>query len=385
MFRAKKSDELFLVVDIGSGGAAVAAVECVNGGVKIISSARCTLPFEERTEDALIKGIASQVSVASKRVLNEVTAAGKSTSSIVTAYGVLRAPWVNSSSVRTGRTFTEATKIAEANIKELSDDALAKAKSMGSSTGTLIEAAVVRVELNGYPTSKPVGKIAQSIKITALVSNADNRVLSSVDEAVKGTFPGVSMAWRSNTRALTSVIKVLLADVHDYVIVDMESEATNMTAVRYGVPDEYASTPVGTRTIVRKTAPNGLPDDTLATIRMVSLDQGEGESFTKVSESLARIEPDIAHVFGEAMTKTQTGHRFPNRIVLVAHPDLVPWLSHFFSRVDFSQFTVTMQPYDVVPLSVTDIMPLLGPTVPASADLGIAIGAALVNIEQSPA
>jgi hypothetical protein len=49
----------------------------------------------------------------------------------------------------------------------------------------------------------------------------------------------------------------------------------------------------------------------------------------------------------EGIGQIAAAHRISNKLLLLAHRDLEPWLVRLLSRIDFSQFTVTTLPFDV--------------------------------------
>ena len=86
------------------------------------------------------------------------------------------------------------------------------------------------------------------------------------------------------------------------------------------------------------------------------------------------------------MGKSAAIHRLPDTLVLLAHPDILPWLSKFFSRIDFAQFTVTTQPFTVRTMLPNNAPGDASQTAQGSAeDPGLALAVGFVTIEQNEA
>lgn len=77
--------------------------------------------------------------------------------------------------------------------------------------------------------------------------------------------------------------------------------------------------------------------------------------------------------------------RLSDKMLLIAQPDILPWLTKFFSRIDFTQFTLTTRPFTVESLTPKDLSPYVTPSHGAFLDMGIAFSVALVNREQEQA
>ena len=67
---------------------------------------------------------------------------------------------------------------------------------------------------------------------------------------------------------------------------------------------------------------------------------------------MAEAEPEFAKRFGGAFATLAAKRKLANTLVLFAHPDMAEWMRHFFSRLDFTQFTQTSQPFDVITYGV---------------------------------
>ena len=110
-------------------------------------------------------------------------------------------------------------------------------------------------------------------------------------------------------------------------------------------------------------------------------DRCESEACKATSAAIARAEPDLARIFGEAMGRIAATERLPNALILAVQEDMAPWLSQFFSRIDFTQFTVTTQPFEAAMITHKEIADMVTFSVGVTPDPGLSIAGALVNIE----
>lgn len=377
-------EKMIAVADVGSGSAGVAIIAVGSGlPARVIAAERCRLPFEERTPEATIAGIGAQLTSAGEKALTAYKASGAK-SPISATYAIIRAPWTRSKTIRAMSRFPEDTKIEEAMIAEVAKAAFATPSEAGEEeldAANTLEASIVRVELNGYPTARPKGKSAHTLGVSVLVSDCDPRVRRSVVETMSRIFVCPPPALRSGTRALLAILRESPTFPEDCLVINMTSDATNLILVTGGIATRHTRISEGVRSIVKRIGEGRLPEETLTHMRMLMRDQCDDEACAAISAAIARAEPELVRIFGEAMGRLAVTERLPNTLILAAQEDLVPWLSQFFSRIDFTQFTVTTRPFEAGTVTHKDIESLITHPAGTTADPGLSVAGALVNIE----
>ncbi len=372
--------KIVAVADVGSGSAAFALVSVKKGcPSKIIASRRVILPIEERTKEACAPVLMDALQQAGEAILKEHTKG--SGAGISSLYCIIRAPWSKSKTARSNKTFTEDTKVTKALIKGLAQEVLA---SPDLDKQNFLEASIVRIELNGYPTGKPEGKMARSVAVVALASGCDPSMKECVMKTLGALLPHHKPVFRSSVRALITVVQELVTE-REYLLLDVGTEATAIVAVRDGSPDVQVVVHEGVRTILKRAAPQAVPEETVGLMNMIAKDQCESAACKALMENTAKVEPEIVKAFGEGMAQCATPHRLPNHLVLATHGDMTEWMKGFFSRIDFSQFTKTMQPFSVITLGPKEFAPRAVCDKGVTFDGGISFAAALVNIENDVA
>jgi hypothetical protein len=379
--RTSASKKIIAVADIGSASAGVAIV-AVNekGPAIIIASDRAAIPFENRSASATITAVLASLDDAGQKALARFAASPYKGSVISGAYAVIDAPWSRSQTVRAASSFEKDIRVTSAMIGD------AAQRAIGSDTAVdmnnLIESTVVRVELNGYPTGSPVGKTAHRLSVAALLSECDASIRSGAAESLARLFPGTKQTLRSGSRALIAAMSAVPDLGNDYVILAVVAEASNVLVVRDGLVVQHAQIGEGVRSIVSRVADKGMPEETLSLLRMVERDECSGDACDMITQSMARVEIELARVYGEALTKIATPTRLPADLVLVTHSDMAPWLTTFFSRIDFTQCTLIARPFSVHALGRDELSHLVEFDQAAPADIELLIAGALVNTEE---
>ncbi|MBI4079973.1 hypothetical protein HY414_01990 [Candidatus Kaiserbacteria bacterium] len=377
MFRlmGKQSGKTFAVADVGNGSVAVGIVAIGGKGhARVLAAERAALPQEERGKDAAATGIVSLLSETAQKVFT------KYGGHVDAAYAMIHSPWTRSKTVRAESKLEEVTKIENSMLDSLARQALEADSEFDH--GNILEAGIIRVELNGYPTLKPTGKRAHHLAASVLLSECDTKIREGVSQAIAKVFACPPPTLRSDTRALLSVIRESASLPKESLIVNMTYEATNTLVVRKGVITETGLVSEGSSSIVRKVAGEKMPEETMSLIRMLALDQCDDESCEEIKAAMAKTEPGVVKAFGELFGTLSAARRLPNRLLLLTHEDLSPWLSRFFNRIDFAQFTVTTRPFIPTPLSMETLKDLVVFGEGTTPDVSLGIATALVNMEE---
>ncbi len=341
---SEESGRVVAVADVGSASASVAIAHILPGNpAAVLVAKRLMLPLEERTPEQAKAGVVTLLSTVAEKALaayaESYAKRGKSVSSV---YAVIRAPWVRSRTARAMTIFEREETITEEILSGLARQALGTEQE--PVLASLIGLGVIKVELNGYVTTNPLGKSAHAAAVSALVSECESAVRAQVTEALQRVF-GTPPILRAQERALISIMHESPLRPHNQTIIDIGSDATECIVIRKGVAADHALVAEGTYSMLKRVSGGGLPDETLSVMRMMNKDACSSDACKALSESLARAEPDLVRVFGEALGKLAAVRRLPNDMLIAVDPEFAPWLVRFFSRIDFGQFTVTTQPF----------------------------------------
>ncbi len=370
-------DEVIAIVDIAPGSARAALVSLHADGVHVHAQTYSLISIESEKAEHSIAAIGERVDDVCKRLLERAGQKGI-TGHIQTVYCVVHTPWAHSTTVRKRTDFESETKINESHISGLAKDLLSEVK--GLSTESMMEAAVIRTWLNGYPTEQAEGKSAHSLVVCAIISEIDQAVKKNAEAAIHRAFPSSTIEWRSAARAIQVTLGAMYREDENYLAVDMGLDTTHIISVRDGFPNGERIVPMGLRTILTRVDAKRVAEETLGLIRMLSRDACEGAACEAIQKAMALAEPELAKIYGEGFSALAAERRLANTLVLSANPDIVDWMRQFFSRLDFTQFTTTTLPFAVTLLDAAEFTPRV--TSDESLHSQIVFAAALVNTER---
>ncbi len=369
----KKASQTTLVLYAGTESVVCAFVSTPpQGRSTIIDTEYAPIPFEERTPAALHAALIRVASEAPARMIARTHVQPRS------AMIVLGAPLAASRMGQARTTWDHDELITADIIKRCAADALAQVTDLPRED--LFEAAVMRVELNGYPARKPEGQRAHECAVSVIASATSARLRADIAATISRIFPGIEVRVRSAERALITVALDSTHAPRDYVALDLGGEGTSISVVRKGVLVQHERIDAGERTILGKVHNAALPEETLSLIGMAGKDLCSDAACTDIAQSLAKAEPELAHAFGEVFARLAEARRLPTTCILVARQEFAPWLQHFFTRIDFAQFVVTGRPLEMRTLDATQLDQWID-TASRSTDIHGALASALVHIE----
>ncbi len=375
MSRAQSTRAVALA-SIGSGSVSVGIARCEGTSVSIVAVDHRALPLEERGPQRGAALIKQEVAEAGKRVLAQFSTTSK-TGKIDALYCIIRAPWTHTETVHAEMSYPTEEHMTANIISGLAQKAL----SSVSDRSQFFDASVTQIALNGYRTKNPEGKRAHHAEVSVLISMCEPAMRSAAQEALAAVFPAHKPVMRSGTRASLEALELIRPDLLDCLVLDIGEEGTAAVVVRQGAADKELFIPEGIRSILGGVSTAGSPEEGRQALRMMARDECSQATCVSMQSALAKMEPDLAHAFGESFAKISTPRRLPAALVLITHPDLAPWLSRFFARIDFTQFTLTAQPFEVTILAPSDLVKLLPGSALNDPDVDLVLGFALINKE----
>lgn len=370
-----------LIADVGDASVGVSLVTLGDGPAEVIRSLRATLSIENRTSDQTAAAITQLLEDSVTKLL--APQSGTKNETLHAVRVILRAPWTRFRTAHTEDSFPEPRLITKEMIAEEAKKALAAPSELDRNN--ILEAGVLQVFLNGYPTSNPLGKRAQSLGVVAFESDVDSAMKASILSVFGKLLPGRTPTIHSGLRALLIVMHEYFPQSHRFVLLDIGGATTSCAVIRKDGITQYTSVPEGLTTLLNRVAKGGLPEETLSLLRMLSTDACSTTACQNLKDSLAKAEPELVRTFGEAFATLANVRRLPNACMIAGPTELTPWLSGFFSRIDFSQFTATTKPLSLETLSPEHLLDAVHWGSGVFPDTGIGISAASVNILEQTA
>lgn len=343
------------VVDVESGHIGCAIISLASKRATVLAHARSKMTLEVRDVDHARARLAEEITeaIALASAAPSLKAAGTHVSEVRV---VLRAPWAQSRIVAAKAASEKDMLIKATHVAKLLDTALASASI---DRAQLFEAQPLSVFLNGYPTLHPEGRRAHTVDLYAIASAADPGAGTSIQEAVHRGFPAARVTFISAARVNAQLLPKLEVP-SDCVVVDFGVQATQLSVLRGGILAGERIVLDGLASVIAKVHGARPPEEMRSLFRMLARDACADEACTALQQALSAGEPEMVKLYAESFAAFAEVKRLPQTLVLLAHPDVAPWLEHFFGRIDFTQFTSGSMPFTVRVIQSDECSGMLG-------------------------
>jgi hypothetical protein len=341
-FFSQKKAHAILVADVDGESAGAAVAHIRTGSAEIVSAFRTALPHEERSPEQARTQLLQALLASAEKAMSAHASSGKALT-VRKTYAIVHPPWTHSQTVAREVRFERDTGITPAMIAELAKQAFGEPSTLD--TNNLIEASIVRTELNGYPTAEPKGKKARSLRVFVLMSDCDADMRGGIPEVLGRQVPAPALI-RSGARSLLGAVR-RSSHPQDCLVANVTGSATEFLVVHDGGVVDQTVAPEGVGTIIRAVAGGKLPEEVRALMKMASSDACTTQACEELNHALAGREPELVKVFGETLATLAKTRKLPNALVLSAPEDMSGWLAQFFAKIDFGQFTLTARPFEV--------------------------------------
>lgn len=372
-------EKVVAVADIQSNSASFSIIEMQSAKSATIRATRhVELPLEERSWEHHVCALKDRCIEIVKRACSDYAVMSQNRA-IEKVYAIMHAPWTQGIVIRASSAFAEDTHITSSILSDCAQKALNKAPR--PTAGTLLDATQLSILLNGYPTNHPEGKHARAVEVVALMTACDEDVKENILSALHDVAAHLPIVLHSGARAIIGAIKAVRPDIQDALCVHVLGEGTEIITMRAGIVVQYTSANEGLRTILERAFPGKPADEARAALRLINRQESAEPVEGSMQEALLRTEPELAHLYGEVLSKISTPLRLPNALLLVTSPDTATWLKNFFERIDFSQFTTTAQPFEVEVITANEFGNGMGQS-EESGDLDVSLAVAHVLQEE---
>lgn len=282
---------------------------------------------------------------------------------------VFAAPWFVSQTRKVTIEKKEAFTVTEESIRELVTSEIEDFRSMiqsrkspynlFSSNSQVTESKVIRTELNGYTTTKPLGKQANTISVTLYTSLMSQDISDKVTDLILKTFHLDQIISRSSTLVSYLAIEQFLQPESEYLIIEIHGEVTDTTIVYDDVIEESASYPVGSNSVIRNVSKKTTTKQEDVATRMKLMTQGNSDRESKKAESLEDV---VYESIGEwvdglyrALKKAAKGRPVPQTAFLLCDPEWEVLYTTALKDRSFELFTFTDRPFTIISMNGPEV------------------------------
>ncbi len=370
--RHRKTEESSIdtVITIGSARVTGSLISTTRGGTHTIhytSVSAYPLQDELDTErftkamlSALVE-VAMDVAGPGRKALTATL--GKRPMGSVTC--VFTAPWFAAQTRRVSMKRQKDFVVRAATIRELMEQEIAAFKDGPHDDGStlaatmehasVMDAEVIRTEVNGYATVAPEGKEAHMLTLTLYASVMSSAIIEKVRDIIAKTFHAESPTFLSSSLICYQGIERHLRPPENYTIIEIHGEITDVSLVTDGILLESSSFPQGNNSIIRAVATKLKRRQEDVKTRIALMAQGKAERTTpeakEIESATYTVIADWIDGLYRALKVTSEGRPVPQTTYLLVDPEWELFFSTALTDQAFELFTFSDRPFSVVPIN----------------------------------
>ncbi len=368
-----------LVFYIGNGVVKGAIVSYESAVPQILSTRVRELPhYQERDRDHLEKRILFEFGELLHEMKTEDVLVLKDKSFVfTTASVVLSSPWYISETTVIKTQEQKPFTITEQMIHDAKENIVKAYRDAHKVDVAVLEQKIIRILLNGYPTTEPVKKKAQSLDMNIFTSFSRHSSIEGIKQSIEQYFHVSDIHINSQSLVAFSVIGALWKDLNQYIITDITSQLTELVSVRKNVLAEAASLPKGKQFVVSKIAEAlGVSTEVgESLLKMKSSRHIEEDLLKRVDGALDSARKEWLQDFTKALQVMTASSSLPNTFILFAPKDVIGIFSEFIQAEEYQQFSFAEGKFEVRPISVLDLLPFCKVRPGVDNDLSMVLGA----------
>lgn len=353
LWSKKKKDELMLVFDVGSSSVGGALFFVRESGIpEIILSVREDIVIENEInpDRFLLLTIKALETVISRICLSGMGAPKE-------IFCILSSPWYASQTrvIKFKRdtpfNFTEAlaNDLIEKEMNLFKKEHLSNYMQAGNEVAQ-IEMKNMKIVLNGYPASKPLGQKAKELEMMIFVSMSGDQVLEKIEGAIDRHFHSKKTQHCSFIMASFVVVRDLFSHHKNFLLIDIGGEMTDISLIKQEVLNESASFPLGNNFMIRGIA--SMLKCTLGEAKSLFSLYRDGHAapgtMKKLESVMGELKTEWLKNFQETLANLSKDISIPSTLFITVDQELANFFSEIIKTEQFNQYVLTDSKFDII-------------------------------------
>lgn len=360
----KKKQEIVLVCDIASASVGAAFVKITDDSRPVIlSSVRQDIPFQH---DLSFEKFLPEMSKVLEIALEELHKKDYSNPDSIRCF--LSSPWYASQTRLVNLkkdspfTFTEklTSELIEKEVRQFEESEL-KHYSSADDSVKLIEHKTIRITLNGYKTTRPIGKKITNLEVTLYLSMSPESVLNLIKKKISNVFVQKKIGFSSLPFSTFVMIRDTLSHDDAFLIVNVGEEITDISIVKEDILLESVSFPLGRNFLIRRIASEfgKTVDESASLISMYESGILAKNYVPRIQKILENAKSEWLKSFQKSLVSITTDLTSPDNLFLTSSDDVSSWFANIIKGEQFTQYMATDRKFNVIVLGKESLMPLI--------------------------
>ena len=250
----KQSEELTLIVDIGSASVGAAFAKIGSGTAPhVVASNRVDISFQDtlsssRFHNAMIRALDTALVGLEKKL--------KPTSRIVNVFCTLSSPWFILKTRNIHIVNAQEFEVTEQALASFIDQDIEKLKEemkdkLPLQDLAIIEKKIIHIKLNGYEIKNPYKQKTSRIELTTTLGVSSRKVIQGLENRIQKFFHVKNIHFGVFPVAAFGVIRDMFPHDENFLFLDITGETTDVTRIENGILTNSTSFPYGKNSFIR--------------------------------------------------------------------------------------------------------------------------------------
>jgi hypothetical protein len=211
---------------------------------------------------------------------------------------------------------------------------------------------VVQVLLDGKPHNDPIGMSAKELELSIFVSVAPEHTLRMIEDTIVRKYHA-SITFSSFLLASFVVTRDFFPHMHDWILVDIGGEVTDVSFVRNGALFQSVSFPHGSNFVLRKlSAGLGRSASESVSIFTLFMEDKIQESIKHICQSILDSAKKVwMQSFQSALQSISGGAPLPETLLLSVDSEITEFFTTMIEQENFDQDAHVKKPSKVIVLN----------------------------------
>lgn len=214
----------------------------------------------------------------------------------------------------------------------------------------LIEYKIMKVNLNGYPTPKPLKKSAKTLEAYIYISLGVNEVMETIKQEVLKSFGKIPLEFHTFPFVAFNVLSTIINTEDGLLFTEMGGDTTDISLVRKNIIEETISFKKGKNHLVRKIA-SGMKtfvEEVPSILEAYHKNQLSADVAEKVKNIIAEAKSEWNDLLKESLKMISENFPLPQNLFIIGDDVINQELTAGIeSNPELSQYTVFEKPFHV--------------------------------------
>ena len=232
---------------------------------------------------------------------------------------------------------------------------------------------VIATILNGYDVENPFGKRAKRADLVILSSTLEEKTAKSIEQALRQAFHAHEVSLTAFAPLSYAVVRDMFPHEKDYMILDVEGEATDLAFVKRGLLTDVACVPQGTNALL---AAISRGHTTITEGSTGVIDMGRNVRF---AELVGKMEEKWLCGLEDALKDFSSRHALPRTVFLLTDEEARGFMERLVNSPKLLSLWLSDEPLSVISLSPKHIAQYVQTRGTAEGDVFLAMMALYAN------